>query len=70
MPLPLPRHFLHKPKQDDKSAHRARFNQEQSVQAPSSESAPLIWCPVFYWTCLTFNNTMKVGTSISSGRGI
>ena len=34
MPLPLPRRFVHKPKQGDGSAHLARYNQEQRVQKP------------------------------------
>lgn len=29
MPLPLPRNFLDKPKQNDKKAHLARYNQEK-----------------------------------------
>lgn len=70
---PLPRHFLPKPKQDDRSAHRARLNQEQSVQSTllgnrlPSCGAPLL----FSWTCLTCSTIVKVGPSLlCSRRGI
>lgn len=38
-------------------------------KTPSLESAPLIWCPLFSWTCLTCNSIVKVGTLYPAGEG-